>query len=394
VTEESHSKAVKSATEAIRVVLLSTVLAFAGLEFLPLLKSGLARAQSSAGELNRLTYFWGYPAVIAFCILALLCLAFVMRLWRSLRQGLLSFRAGIWVIALTLFLIFLDLGHLRSAVASIVIAGGLIYVRKAISLKAQVSIDEATYLMDPDLPVSEDGKDLLDRGGTISQLASIVVRERPSVVALTGGYGDGKTSVLNLTIGVLRKREREQRPIIVKFSPWLPGDSNSLILSLLTSILAEIRKEYLIPGLSGGVMQYAKTLLAVLPKADTFKGLLKEKSQEERIRSLTDSIAKMPRRILVALDNLDRMEAQELETVFKILRGSDELATVTFVCCFDSDELALILRSTREFQETSVFVEKFFQTKVSLPAIDSAKLKDLFREEMSRLRARELGSTS
>jgi hypothetical protein len=83
------------------------------------------------------------------------------------------------------------------------------------------------------------------------------------------------------------------------------------------------------------------------------------------------------------------MQAKELETVFKILRGSEELSSVTFICSFDETELAAIVRSTRRFQDTQKFIEKFFQIRVTVPKIDAAKMKDLFKDEMSRLRNRK-----
>jgi predicted KAP-like P-loop ATPase len=142
----------------------------------------------------------------------------------------------------------------------------------------------------------------------------------------------------------------------------------------------------MIPGLTQGARRYGRVLLAAVPKAEAVKELFSDLSQEERIKSLTAEIAKMPRRIIVALDNLDRMEAKELETVFKILRGAEEFSSVTFLCCFDSRELSRILKSSRRFQNTRVFIEKFFQITVALPPIDRAKLKQLFEDEMSRIK--------
>src|SRR6185437_9927563 len=99
--------------------------------------------------------------------------------------------------------------------------------------------------------------------------------------------GDGKTSILNLTVGELKKRDIDQRPIIVRFSPWLPGNSNALVMSLLTSITAEIRRDYVVPGLSKSALQYGKTVLNMIPKAALIKDLLADMSQQESIKQLT-----------------------------------------------------------------------------------------------------------
>lgn len=71
-------------------------------------------------------------------------------------------------------------------------------------------------------PVPEDGNDLLGRSDVIDALISTILFEQPVTIALTGAYGDGKTSLLNLTVGKLRKLEVEDIPIIARFSPGRP----------------------------------------------------------------------------------------------------------------------------------------------------------------------------
>jgi hypothetical protein len=154
---------------------------------------------------------------------------------------------------------------------------------------------------------------------------------------------------------------------------------------LLTSIDAEIRKEYVIPGLKHGIKLYARALISVVPKGKVLEEFVKESSQQERTHNLAQQIAKMPRRIVVILDDLDRMQARELETVFKLLRGSENLSSVTFICSFDHRELVSILRSTRRVQNTGKFIEKFFQVTIGLPRIDSSQIKSIFTEQVSEL---------
>ena len=143
---------------------------------------------------------------------------------------------------------------------------------------------------------------------------------------------------MNLALGKLRKLEELDRPIIVKFSPSLAADANGLIISLLNSIVVEMSKQYVIPGLRRDAFDYARTLLAVMPKAERFKAFLSEPSQEEQIARLARRISATDRRVLVVLDDLDRLQASELEAVFKVLRGSDAFVNVMFLCCFDQEK--------------------------------------------------------
>jgi hypothetical protein len=170
----------------------------------------------------------------------------------------------------------------------------------------------------------------------------------------------------------------------VRFSPWLAGDSNSLVLSLLNSTVAEIKRKLIVPGLSGDATRYARTLLSAVPWTERLKDLISEPSQEKRIDALVERIARVRRRILIVMDDLDRMEAKELETVLKLLRGSDKLSNVTFLCALDKDEVAKILQGTRPHQDTAIFIEKFFPLGFRLPEIDSAQRRNFFLQRIER----------
>jgi hypothetical protein len=123
-------------------------------------------------------------------------------------------------------------------------------------------------------------------------------------------------------------------------------------------------------------------LLKIIPKLDSLKGILSEQSQEDRIHGLTRRIAATGRRILVVLDDLDRMDATELETVFKLLRGSEVFGQFTFLCSFDRTELVSILQATRPKQDVDTFTEKFFQVPMPLPPIDSTQSQGAFSSKL------------
>jgi hypothetical protein len=368
--------------ELLRAVLESTALAFTVLLFYPWLRS--AWEAFSRYTLNLITpgHIWILAVISVVCGLTISAFLVFSRIVKSFRQGLISVTHQVWVVALTICWILFARRHYLIALFP-VLAAEMLTVFFGLIQRAGPSVKKIDDSMDPDLALPENGTDLLNRGEIINRLVSIILREQPSVIGLTGAYGDGKTSLLNLTVGKLKTLEREQSPVIVKFSPWLPADSNALVTSLLTSIVAEIRKEYAISGLKQGIRLYARALLGIVPKGKVLEEFVKEPAQHERTHSLAQQIAKMPRRIVVILDDLDRMQAKELETVFKILRGSENLSSVTFICSFDHKELSSILRSTRRFQNTSKFIEKFFQVTIGLPRVDSSQIKDIFAEQIS-----------
>jgi hypothetical protein len=317
-------------------------------------------------------------AVLSMAILLAMVSKLPSRFARSLRAGLVPFETSIWTVSVILFWTFYEFSQPILGLSCIGFGAVLIGSARIYSQDTLKKTKTATpSLIEPDLPLPEGGEDLLDRRGLIDALLSYVLREQTAIVALTGRYGEGKTSLINLMIGELKKIDIDERPIIVRFSPWLAADSTALVLSLLESVVAEIETRFVVPGLGRDATRYARTLLGAIPRVDKLKEFFVERSQEQRINALTDHVTKTCQRVLVILDDLDRMQPEELETVFKILRGSDRLSTLTFLCSFDPSELSKILRVTRPEQATDVFLEKFFPIEVRVPETDAFELKTL-----------------
>lgn len=316
---------------------------------------------------------------------AIIALIVRVRIWRSLRLGLIRFPIWFWICLVAGFWVLVESHHYGFALETLVSAVVLLLVIKACARPSADAPRQDSTIIEPDLPVPENGEDLLGRRPFVELLVSRILLEKPLVMAVTAPYGDGKTSFLNLVVGEIRKTQPEDLPIIVKFSPWLASDSNALVLSLLNSIVSEINKSYFVPGLKRDAVEYARTLLKVIPKLDSLKEILSEPSQEDRIHGLTRRISETGRRILVVLDDLDRMEAKELETVFKVLRGSEAFVNFTFLCSFDRTGLVHILEATRSNQDVSTFIEKFFQLLVPLPPVDSAQLQEVFTSKLKEV---------
>jgi hypothetical protein len=307
------------------------------------------------------------------------------RFWRSIKSGLIPSLFWAWVLLTAVFWVMLDLRHPRTAAGGAGTAGLLILGAWVARRNRGTMSANDVKLIELDLPVPEGGTDLLGRQEIISTLVSTILIDEPIIIAVTGSFGDGKTSVLNMAIGEIVKRKEAEQPIIVKFSPWLAADSNTLILSLLNSIVAEINHRYAVPGLKRDAGEYARTLLKLVPKAGHLDELFVKRSQEELISVLATRINTTGRRIVVVLDDLDRMEAAELETILKILRGSDKFTSLTFVCSFGTEELKALLASTRAPQDIDKFMEKFFQCVIPLPKVSSTRLREFFSQKLDAL---------
>jgi hypothetical protein len=95
-----------------------------------------------------------------------------------------------------------------------------------------------------DDPINDWSEDIIGRSSVIERIATHIFCRRTPIVALNGGLGDGKTSVLNL----LRKAVEDQA-IVVPFSAWLPGSEATLASDLFRDIASECEKHIHVPHL-------------------------------------------------------------------------------------------------------------------------------------------------
>jgi hypothetical protein len=227
-----------------------------------------------------------------------------------------------------------------------------------------------------DDPIDKWEQDILGRAAVVELLADYALRNRTPILALCGDFGDGKTSVLNLL-----RQAVEDRAIVVSFSAWLPGSETTLATDLFRDIVTECRKCVHVPQLRKHAVAYARTLSGSFSYLAGLREILPPQSQREEIDELREALALVPLPILVLLDDIDRMQREEILVLLKILRGAASIPNVTFVCAFSEREVKKALEKGGSLSDD--YLEKFFPVTVNLAPPASEVLGALFREKLT-----------
>lgn len=220
-----------------------------------------------------------------------------------------------------------------------------------------------------DEPIRTWKQDILGRAPIVDIITNKALVAGAPVIALSGPLGIGKTSVLNLL-----QKHLADKAIVVRFVTWLPGSQDVLSSYLFADIATECEKRYVVPGLLRSARRVARALAATLP---TLKGLVEfipASTQRDDIKGLASALERLPMRVVVLLNELDRMEKEEVLTLMKMLRGVADLPNCTFVCALDLEELMKTFRGDKD-HSAHVYFEKFFPVTVSLARLDSATLQ-------------------
>jgi len=255
-----------------------------------------------------------------------------------------------------------------------------------------------------DRPIRAFSEDKLDRKPLVSSLVEQLVSDGASVVALIGGYGDGKTSILYLLEHELKNR----KTMVVRFKSSLPGDDLTLASTLFNSISKQLRSQFFVHRLRDVLGRFARRISGLVPQAPSgLRDMFSEPSQKDELQELTDTLGALPlHRVVVLLDDMDRMEGSELRMLLKIIRATEDYPKLSFVCAFNKKALVdalirhqVIDRITLNFTSTGEsipsgtavgqleaddtragyeYLEKFFPVQVPVPKLDEGQIAKEF----------------
>jgi hypothetical protein len=255
-----------------------------------------------------------------------------------------------------------------------------------------------------DEPIGEPGNDVLGRGPFVKSLAEALdgaaAGKASTVFSLVGPWGSGKSSVL-----ALLRKHLTAGPVkweIVDFNPWSYPDEESMQLGFFSELRAvqpggdkgqRARQAFgrlsvsIAPfaGLAGSLVNVDGEALAK-GLGSLFGGeITTSKAFEEAKGALLD--AQQP--ILMVLDDLDRLDPNELVLVAKLVRLVGRLPNVFYLLSYDESTLLDVLTRTALVGEHEArardYLEKIIQVRFDLPPLRHDQAEALVSGHLERL---------
>lgn len=256
--------------------------------------------------------------------------------------------------------------------------------------------------------ITEFDDDRLRRSSYARRLALALTAYRVQdsvVVGITGGWGTGKSSVLNLAIKALADESLEYPPIVVQFNPWHYVDQENLIRQFFDTLSKALRRRDL-----GSQYDRASELIGQLAKGvDAIPGASKHAADALRLvgqgaqavataardlDAVKDDISKLlaqnGRRIVVVMDDIDRLTSQEIAQVFQLVKAVADFSFVIYVLAFDDDIVSKALEAVQSGNGRS-YLEKIVNVPLAMPAISPSQLSGLVAERLDTFQEQHLG---
>jgi predicted KAP-like P-loop ATPase len=294
--------------------------------------------------------------------------------------------------------------------------------------------------MPADVPIRSATQDLLSRVVIARRIASMLsasgVREG-RVFAVRGSWGDGKSSLKNLVVEALD--EQGGAPLHLEFNPWQWGDGDAIARALFEQMASKLGGAYaagaasraralrryggmlvggsgvlakaandkgLVTWLPGAALIFSglsigltslpiKTLTAaalslggvvlVLGKLLNWLGEDRSATPLDIIRTdLEKRLERLERPLVVFVDDIDRLEPEQIRMLFRHIKVNANLPNIIFVLLFQTSIVDAALKPVggaggREY------LEKIVQAYFDLPPVAGPKLMQIFGQELGAL---------
>lgn len=245
-----------------------------------------------------------------------------------------------------------------------------------------------------DQPISSRNEDRFNRWAFAERVADTMAGRSDAasiVVGLYGPWGDGKTSTLRLMEIAL---QNYAHVVVVRFNPWHFHSEEYLLKGFFATLaqvlgktlptmkekIGKIFKDYgsllSLASISiGGVVQVSPGEAAM----GLGKALSTVELDELRSR-IEDILADSGKRVVVLIDDIDRLDRAETQAIFKLVKLSASFSHTSYVLAFDDDIVAAAIGEKYGhggLEAGRAFLEKIIQVPLHLPPPDEIALRQM-----------------
>ncbi len=233
--------------------------------------------------------------------------------------------------------------------------------------------------LNTDTPLSKIQDDQLSRVEFAKRLALILStkgNQDSLVVGLYGKWGEGKSTVMNFTKSFILK---SKDIVVLEFNPWQFKNEDLLMVSFFEKMAFSLNKSF--KGLkerAGDLLKKYSDVAGIFTQyigysTESLKNVGEGLSQSpiEKHREKIDKlILESKKKIVVFIDDIDRLSINEVQTVFKLVKLIADFPNTKYVLAFDDKRIAKMLSPLYGESDANAgyeYLEKIIQVPLRIP---------------------------
>jgi hypothetical protein len=211
--------------------------------------------------------------------------------------------------------------------------------------------------------------DLLKREGFSVEVAEYILNTKTEysfAIAISGKWGSGKSIFLTQL-----EKALSTNTIIIKFNPWRSKNSNQILEDFFDSLINELKTYN--KQLSKEIENYSRAILAADDNSinkifnQLFKLFFTERSITKQYDDVRSFIKSLKSKIVVIIDDIDRLDEEEILEVLRIVRNTANFPDTFFIVAFDHVYVESALKNSK-IPSPNQYLEKVFQLEINLPS--------------------------
>lgn len=219
-----------------------------------------------------------------------------------------------------------------------------------------------------DEPVSEINDDDLGYKSYAKELAGKINKsylKKAFAIGINGKWGLGKTSFINL----IRKNLNEEI-IMVEFNAWNSHSPQAIVQDFFETIQEKIRPYH--SSLARLMVSYSNKLVELHSNSFTktiqtsISAYTGFESATSMNKTIDESLRKINKKIVVVIDDLDRLDKDEIVEVLRLIRNTANFNNTFFIVAYDRNYIINALEKHNPYSN-ELYLEKIFQIEITLP---------------------------